>query len=1370
MNAVVVSILCLVISVFALPVSCPAGPCDVPPFISVGGKKPNVLIILDNSNSMDENFYGSAVGSYSTASKSVIARRALNSIINTYRSRLNIGLMGFKINTPGNYKLHDSPYFVSYQPKSFCTSNDTTTLTACVNYCQAYNATGMNSTVLAYGTTCKSGCNQTNSLFDQTYFDEIITNYGRHTEQRNRYCSLVYPKTLALPNPNGSGSTLYVKGSYPFYSSSNQGIRFCYADTYYPIDGNYNSNYLEYAAKNNTSDAYSGYSTYKDHGGFTPTDSDFALGFKNFGRRMTWYYVGPTWYVNSSPGDGYLFNDVKAVDAVNGATAYANLMVKLNTFQNATSPQDYYMTCNSQSSSSCPVINAGLTPTAGTFHTAYQYFNGTLSGHSTPMTVSPKCQKNFIVFVTDGLPSVDASGNTGTAADLMTDVLTQISSLRTVPHSNSTYGTFDVKTFVLGVGLTSTAKTYLDQMAVKGGTPTNGTHAYYADSPDDLYESLQTIFATVGASVGSAGAVATVSQEISTGDVVVRGAFRSYNSTNTSSYTWQGHLESYWPYHGCSIFTNQTACGATAGCSWNATARSNSGNCTGTIYSFQLVHNSASSLFCSDSSTVSASNFTGDHCLDAGKRLQNRTSSRQMFTFLNGAWTSFDNSTASYTALKPCLANRFDFNGTGNCSKPVTDGDTKALINWVRGGDVTNGRQRAGWKLGDIAYSTPVVVTGPSLASIPRTLALTDCTTDTCTGTGETTKCYYCYRKDYLHRDQVVYVGANDGMLHAFTLGRWSAAANDTIFDPSLNSTFANYLGQERWAYIPSNLLSTFQVLANPSYGTDGTSTLCNSAACRHRFMVDLSPQSWEVRTNVSGSAAWRTILLGGERDGGDVYFALDVTNTKPGAANNATVLYEHSVVKNFPLTDSAKTGTIFATRGSKYYNATKTLPLSRSLPSMARFYSTSGPLYAAISGGGIREFNSTRVVTVSSSNSTTLNRLSGWQYLYYPIFRAVTASGTNGTDLWHDTWASFLSSSTYTNTLFPTSSYNSTADHGTKLCAPWGISNIAAFDVFGADGRAVSVDGTADGYEDVAYAGDIRGTFYTLGLKGGNSSVSNPTIPRCMAVTRTKSIPTASLSSNNYRGSRQPINVTPVAAYDTDGNLRLYFGTGKYDNIVSSGYDDKADNATMTFYCMVQNLNSTMIDCSAGATRVISSPFPIYSACNATADTHYWVTSSSNGTVAGGDSCFKCSLDFTTAGERVTDSALVAGGYVFFTTFVPDTERCSSSGNSSLYVVDYMCRKLANSSVIGGANAHLNVGSTSWSSGAAGTGAVAALKLALGRGMASRPVLDSSGTNILIQTSENKLIRITVDLTDAIRSTIRGWNTGPYSTTTTSP
>ncbi len=61
------------------PVTCN---CYVPPFIS-NQAKPNVLIILDNSNSMDEDFYGGAVGSFSPASKSEMARSYLKTFYHT---------------------------------------------------------------------------------------------------------------------------------------------------------------------------------------------------------------------------------------------------------------------------------------------------------------------------------------------------------------------------------------------------------------------------------------------------------------------------------------------------------------------------------------------------------------------------------------------------------------------------------------------------------------------------------------------------------------------------------------------------------------------------------------------------------------------------------------------------------------------------------------------------------------------------------------------------------------------------------------------------------------------------------------------------------------------------------------------------------------------------------------------------------------------------------------------------------------------------------------------------------------------------------------------------------------------------------------
>ena len=1330
MRVVIFSILCACLGLLSVPTTCSPDSshfCSVPPFVTVG-QKPNVLIILDNSNSMDENFYGWAAGSYNSNSKSVVAKKALKAVINTYRSQLRVGLMGYKYSSPSLLYLYNTAYFASFKPKSYCPNPPS----ACVSYCR-WNDSGNK-------TTCHDNCIAQNPQFDETYFDEIFTGMpyraaSNTTSRRYRYCSLLYPKTINstltnYPATSPPKEPYYSKGFYAHYNSNaNRASHFCYASSYSSADSASNY-YTCYTSKTGTVDnSTSGFSNNDWSYTSTPTDSDFALGFFNFGkRRAIADLAGQTWFTETilSPTSGFLYSAIGDLTSTSSSGNYTNLMKRLEPCEgNATC----YTKSSTQSSSSIiPIVNAGLTPTAGTLTSAIQYLNGTTTG-STP--IQSECQKTFIVYVTDGLPSVAYNGTTNykNPDALMPQVLAKLSALRNL---NATIGgtmvkNIDVKTYILGVGLSTEAKLKLDQMARYGGTNgSNNNHAFYADNSTQFENAISAIFSQVGAEVGSAGAVATVSQEINAGDVVVRGAFKAYNAADPNTYTWQGHLESYWPYHGCSDYTTNSTCKTMAGCTW-----ANS-NCTGTIYSFQITSNSDNSRFCSDSS------YVGGNCTDAAAVLKTQGASpRTIFTSVNGTRKSFE--IGNYASLNSLLDNTYDFNGTGSGS--VTKGDTLALIKWVRGDNssATSSRNREGWLLGDIVYSTPVVVGSPSYASAPRTLASAGCGDGTCSGTAAKS-CFYCYQNTYLHRDQMTYVGANDGMLHGFTLGKYSNSTGDYIFDPSLNATLGAYLGKEKWAYIPSNLLSMLQNLAKPTYGT--------ASGCSHNYMVDLSPQSWDVRLYNSTLMypTWRTILLGGERDAGDVYFSLDVTNP-----SNGTLVYEHSVLKNFPGTSNTVFGN--STWINRNYNYLKTLALTRSLPVMARFGTGNSTQYAAISGGGVRDFRPD-LVSLSTSNSTaTLKRRTGWWYLYYPTFRAVAL---NGTDLWQSTWQGLLGQSAY-RSYFKVD--NATT---TTYVKPWAVSNVAAYDVFGANKVAVSLGSTTDGFQDVAYAGDLNGTFYTLVLKGQNST--GPA-PRCVMARKVKSIPSTA-KANYYRGSRQPITVTPVAAYDTDGNLRVYFGTGKFDNVAGAVYDDKVDNATMTFYCMVENLNSTSVVCSGNST-IVSTPIPVYTKCTASSDTHYWVK---NSTTPSGDSCFKCSLDLTTAGERLTDSALVAAGYVFFTAFVPDPDVCSPSGNSSLYVVDYECGPLANSSVIGGANAHLNVGSTSWSSGGAGTSAVAALKVALGRGMASRPVLDSSGTNLLIQTSENKLIRISVDLTDAKRSTIRGWTTGPYNTSTTSP
>lgn len=90
-------------------------------------------------------------------------------------------------------------------------------------------------------------------------------------------------------------------------------------------------------------------------------------------------------------------------------------------------------------------------------------------------------------------------------------------------------------------------------------------------------------------------------------------------------------------------------------------------------------------------------------------------------------------------------------------------------------------------------------------------------------------------------RTSMVYVAANDGMLHAFNA--------DT--------------GEEVWAYVPTAVVPKLYKLADKQYAT------------RHQYFVDATPFVQDIKIGDQ----WRTILVGGLGAGGRAYYALDITN-----------------------------------------------------------------------------------------------------------------------------------------------------------------------------------------------------------------------------------------------------------------------------------------------------------------------------------------------------------------------------------------------------------------------------------------------------------------------------------------------------------
>lgn len=131
------------------------------------------------------------------------------------------------------------------------------------------------------------------------------------------------------------------------------------------------------------------------------------------------------------------------------------------------------------------------------------------------------------------------------------------------------------------------------------------------------------------------------------------------------------------------------------------------------------------------------------------------------------------------------------------------------------------------------------------------------------------------------NRKPVVYVGANDGMMHAFAAD-FSSTPTGVSFGGG---------GQELWAYVPSFLFNG----PNGTPEVDGLAALSNlkgvtTNAFTHRFYVDQTPQVADVDFAWTSSASavqgtrgttpdWHTLLVGGVGKGGKGIYALDVTS-----------------------------------------------------------------------------------------------------------------------------------------------------------------------------------------------------------------------------------------------------------------------------------------------------------------------------------------------------------------------------------------------------------------------------------------------------------------------------------------------------------
>jgi type IV pilus assembly protein PilY1 len=230
---------------------------------------------------------------------------------------------------------------------------------------------------------------------------------------------------------------------------------------------------------------------------------------------------------------------------------------------------------------------------------------------------------------------------------------------------------------------------------------------------------------------------------------------------------------------------------------------------------------------------------------------------RYIFTFIDadgdmvadsGEIIPFSSTAGNRDAIKPYLHLFEPFT-----SPPAgfnENSDSAEQIDYIRGKDQTGMRNRQydsdGDSVNDIISSTATLVGTPAENY------------DLLYADGSYREFWIKYR----NRRKVVYVGANDGMLHAFNAGffffdsadgRWefgkqSDGGSETAYD----------LGAELWAYVPMNLLPHLYWLTDPNY--------------QHVFYVDQKPKVFDAKIFADDSKhpnGWGTILVCGMRFGG---------------------------------------------------------------------------------------------------------------------------------------------------------------------------------------------------------------------------------------------------------------------------------------------------------------------------------------------------------------------------------------------------------------------------------------------------------------------------------------------------------------------
>jgi len=299
---------------------------------------------------------------------------------------------------------------------------------------------------------------------------------------------------------------------------------------------------------------------------------------------------------------------------------------------------------------------------------------------------------------------------------------------------------------------------------------------------------------------------------------------------------------------------------------------------------------------------------------------------RYIFTSLNA------NSSSSPTAID-FVPSSFTSSNMGylNPDSALTSANqliqAQNIVKWVRGSETSGMRGRTVdydnnnvyevERLGDIVDSTPTVVSTPQESF---DILYNDTT-------------YAAFRNQYAHRRTVVYVGANDGMLHSFNGGFFNPSTNSFDLTSIGGSETQHPLGTELWAYVPEDLLPHLKWLTQNNYP--------------HVYYVDAKPRVFDAKIFTAGTDSngvnhvngWGTVLVVGMRLGGGPV-CIKANGTTPSNCNSGSTVTLESAYVIMDITDPEHTPELIAevTEGTA-----STLAYTTSYPTVMTFRKFSG-------------------------------------------------------------------------------------------------------------------------------------------------------------------------------------------------------------------------------------------------------------------------------------------------------------------------------------------------------------------------------------------------------------------------------------------